>query len=82
MNEVLWWIAIIIAVVVFFVLIIFVVLRYSRDYQNIGQSGSSLSVLHDRYLKREITSEQLQEMNKELEEKSPEHIIQKFLRYL
>jgi uncharacterized membrane protein len=82
MNEVLLWAAIILAITAFYVVIIYVLLWNSGDYPGTGQASNPMSMLQDRYVKGEITADQLRLMRIELKEKSSERTIERFTRYL
>ena len=81
MNEVLWWIAIVLSIMLFYIAVFYLLFKHSGGEENFPTGGGSFGILYDRYVKREITSDQYQRMRKELKDHSPENIVQQFSRY-
>lgn len=82
MNPTLWLLAIIGLIIGFFIVIFSLLLRERQKEDDLFTGGGPLGILYDRYVKREITIDQYQDMRKELEAHSPENTVENFSRYL
>lgn len=82
MNGVLWVTIITVVVVIFFILVYYEKFRYSRDRESIHTDGSSQDILYERYVTGEITIDQYQVMRNELQDHSPETVVETVSRYL
>lgn len=82
MDEILWLIAVIGLIVVFFIVVLYLILRRKGDEREISTGGGPLGALHDRFVQGQITIDQYQDQRKEVQEHTPETLIEKFSRYL
>jgi uncharacterized membrane protein len=81
MDDLIWVPGIIAIIVLFLGGIVVLLFFWKRKQEEIHTGGGPPADLYTRYQKGEITSEQYEMMNKDIQEHSPETIAEKFFRY-